>query len=229
MFTSAFALVAFLAQAPSGPAAAPSADAVSQAYMFFIQGRTLESRDDHAGAAAALRKALEILPNAAEIHAEMAVLLARQGQASASIAEATTALKSDPNSREANRILGLVQAQVVDTVSDPARRTTMMNEAIGHLEVAVADRLVDPAAMFTLGQLYLQSDQFAKAAATFQLFLLDQPDYPDALVMLGESYFQLKRYRDAADTWDRALAGDRSGMDVAAITRKRDRARELAK
>jgi len=30
------------------------------------------------------------------------------------------------------------------------------------------------------------------------------------------------------DTWNRALAGDREGIDIADVTRQRDRARELA-
>jgi hypothetical protein len=38
----------------------------------------------------------------------------------------------------------------------------------------------------------------------------------------------MKRYREAAAAWDRALDGDREGIDVAAMTKKRDRARELA-
>jgi hypothetical protein len=46
---------------------------------------------------------------------------------------------------------------------------------------------------------------------------------------LGELYFQQKRYRDAADAWTRSLDGDRVTIDAAAITKKRDRARELAK
>jgi tetratricopeptide (TPR) repeat protein len=45
---------------------------------------------------------------------------------------------------------------------------------------------------------------------------------------LGDVYFGLKRYRDALLVWDRALAGDRDGLDVAVVTAKRDLARELA-
>jgi hypothetical protein len=45
---------------------------------------------------------------------------------------------------------------------------------------------------------------------------------------LGQLYFQLKRYRDAAGAFDRALAGDREGIEVDAVTRKRDEAKRLA-
>ena len=46
---------------------------------------------------------------------------------------------------------------------------------------------------------------------------------------LGEVYFQLKRYGDAANAWTQALGGDQEGIDVAAVMKKRDRAKALAK
>jgi tetratricopeptide (TPR) repeat protein len=52
--------------------------------------------------------------------------------------------------------------------------------------------------------------------------------YALALVKLGDQYFNLKRYKDAADAFDRALTSDRTAFDAADVTRKRDRARELA-
>ena len=55
-----------------------------------------------------------------------------------------------------------------------------------------------------------------------------RPRYAAALVKLGDYYFDLKKYREAADTFDRALASDRGAFDVTDVTRKRDRARELA-
>ena len=45
---------------------------------------------------------------------------------------------------------------------------------------------------------------------------------------LGDLYFQVKRYREAAGAFDRALTGDRAGIDVAMVTTKRDRAKALA-
>jgi hypothetical protein len=52
--------------------------------------------------------------------------------------------------------------------------------------------------------------------------------YATALVKLGDQYFGLKRYKDAADAFDRALVSDRAAVDAAEVTKKRDRARELA-
>ena len=55
-----------------------------------------------------------------------------------------------------------------------------------------------------------------------------RPRYAAALVKLGDHYFGLKRYREAADAFDRALTSDKSAIDAASVTQKRDRARELA-
>ena len=45
---------------------------------------------------------------------------------------------------------------------------------------------------------------------------------------LADALFQLKEYKEAAAMWDRALAGDGQGLDVEAVTKKRERARQLA-
>jgi tetratricopeptide (TPR) repeat protein len=55
-----------------------------------------------------------------------------------------------------------------------------------------------------------------------------RPRYAVALVKLGDQYFDSKRYKDAAEAFDRALTTDRAAVDAADVTRKRDRARELA-
>ena len=51
---------------------------------------------------------------------------------------------------------------------------------------------------------------------------------PKYLDHLGDALFALKQYREAVTVWDRVLAGERAGIDVDAVTKKRDRARQLA-
>ena len=183
-----FVLFTTLAAQAAAPAPPASTDAVGQAYLLFVQGRMLEGRDDVAGATAAYRKALEILPGSAEVHAELAGLFARQGKAAEAIAEAQTALKIEPKNHEASRTLGLVQSQLAESGSDPVQRRAFIKEAIGHLEVALADRFVDPSAQFTLGRLYVESGDFAKGIEMLRLFLLDQPGYPDGILLLAKAY-----------------------------------------
>jgi hypothetical protein len=45
---------------------------------------------------------------------------------------------------------------------------------------------------------------------------------------LGDLYFKSKRYIEAAAAYDRALGGDRDGLDADAVAKKRDRARQLS-
>jgi tetratricopeptide (TPR) repeat protein len=247
---------------PAAQAAPASADAVGAAYLLFIQGRALDGRNDSAGAMAAYRKALAGLPESAELHAELAGVLGRSGKLNEAVAEAMEAVKIEPSNREANRTLGLVQAQVADSSADTTRAATLALDAIGRLELALADRIVDPGAQFALGRMYVLAGQYPKGIETLRIFLLDQPGYPDAIVLLAEAYdaahqtddaitlleesttdmprvsmmqdelgdlyFQVKRYRDAAGAFDRALVGDRTGIDVAMVTTKRDRAKALA-
>ena len=247
---------------PQTPSAPASVDAVSEAYLLFIQGRILDGEDNAAGAIAAYRKALQALPRSAELHAELASALARQGKLNEAVNEALDAIAIEPSNREANRTLGFVQAQVADSTTDTTRASSLAHDAIQKLELALADRIVDPGAQLTLGRMYMLAGQYAKSIEILRLFLLDQPGYPDGIVMLAEAYdaahrtdeaialledsttdmprvsmmldelgdlyFQVKRYRDAAGAFDRAFTGDRTGIDVALVTTKRDRARALA-
>jgi tetratricopeptide (TPR) repeat protein len=175
-----------LQAAPAPPA--PSADAIAQAYFLFLQARTLEGRGDISGAIAAYRQAAGTLPQSADVHAELAGVLARSGNASAAVLEARAALKLEAGNREAHRTLGFVQADRADAATDAAAAAALVAEAIGHLEVALADHAVDLGAQLTLGRLYVRAGQDAKGIATLQAFLLDRPDYPDAVLLLAEAY-----------------------------------------
>src|SRR4029079_10153700 len=92
--------------------AVSSADAAGQAYFLFVQGRMLEDRGDANGAIAAYRKAIDLSPNSADIYAGLAALFTRRRRTDESIAQATAALKIDPNNQEAHRTMGLVQASL---------------------------------------------------------------------------------------------------------------------
>ena len=251
------------------PAQTAAPDPVSEAYFLFLQSRDLEQRGQVESAIAALKKAIGVLPRAAELHAELAAVFAREGRAAESVTAAKEALSIDPTNREANRTLGLVQAAVADLPANTGSAGSLRTEAIGYLEKALAAPGGDLQVQLTLGQAYAKIGQYDKAATTFKSFLQDQPGFPQALLGLGESaeragrwedavsawgqvttlggpgaafrpryatalvklgdqYFDQKRYREAADVFDRALSSDRTAFDAADVTRKRDRARELA-
>src|SRR6478672_2031352 len=95
-------LVSSLAvQAPAAVASPVSDEGarLGEAYFLFVQGCALEADDDLPGAIVAYRKAAEIWPAGADIHAELAGVLGRTGKTDEAIKEATTALATDAGNR----------------------------------------------------------------------------------------------------------------------------------
>ena len=157
--------------------------AVGDAYFQFVQGRMLEGR----GAVAAYRKAIALMPQAADVRAELAGLLAREGRTAESIIEAEAALKSEPANREAHRILGFVRSALADNTAQVDQQTTLATQAAGHFEKALAGGTRDPGVELSLGRLYVRLGQHAKAVDTLQDFLNDQPGYPEGVLLLTEA------------------------------------------
>jgi tetratricopeptide (TPR) repeat protein len=203
-----FVLAAALAQAaPAAPSSAqtPATATLAEAYALFLQGQSLEDTGNVDAAVAAYRRALELVPRAAEIHAELSAVYARANRASDAISSAQAALAIDPDNRQAHRILGLVQASLSERTSDPANQRSMRAQAIDHLERALAGTR-DPAAEIAISRVYLAAGQHQKAADRLQLFLLDRPDYLEAIVMLASAYDELGRPGDAASEMAKVVA-----------------------
>lgn len=170
------------------------APGLSDAYFYFIQGRTLEGKGDVAGALAAYKHAAELEPRSSTIHAEMAGLYARAGKANEAIGEAETALTLDKSDREAHRILGLVQAAVAEGLPPGAQQNKMMTDAAGHLEQALAGSR-DPGAELTLGRLDVRMNRLDKGIPVLRNFLLDNPGYPEGVMLLAEAYERTGDYK----------------------------------
>ena len=79
-----------------------------------------------------------------------------------------------------------------------------------------------------LGAAYVRAERHDAAERVYRDLLAADADNPAYLDHLGDALFGLKRYRDAVVVWDRVLAGARTGIDADAVTKKRDRARQLA-
>ncbi len=177
--------------------APPTTAATAEAYFLFIQGRTLEGRGDVAGAIAAYRQAIELVPAAADVRAELAGLYAREGRAAESIAEAEAALKSDPENREAHRILGFVRSALADNAPPGAQQAALVAQAITHFEKALAGGTRDLGVELSLGRLYVRTGQHPKAIETLQGFLNDQPGYPEGVLMLVEALNATGQFAEA--------------------------------
>lgn len=182
---------------PQVAAAKPSTASIGEAYFLFIQGRTLEAKGDVAGAIAAYRRAIDLAPTAADVRAELAGLYAREGRAADSIAEAERALRADADNREAHRILGFVRSALADNASSEVQQITLVTQAIGHFEKALAGGTRDPGVELSMGRLYVRTAQFPKAIQTLQAFLNDQPGYPEGVLLLTEALEATRQFKEA--------------------------------
>jgi len=211
MFATLFLTASLVLQGAAAPGA--PADALSQAYFLFIQGRALEGRGEIQAAIAAYRRAIELAPTAAaEIHAELAGLYAREGRASESVREGEAALRLEATNREAHRILGLVKATLADRPTPGMSTASIVTEAIAHLEQALAG-VRDPGAELTLGRLYVRNHQSDRAIPTLTTFLREQPGYPEALSLLAEAYDEAGKPADAAEVWGAMVRSGPQGRD----------------
>src|SRR3954454_4683301 len=113
-------LAVVLADPPGAPAQAPPGPPDSAAYYQFLLGRHLESAGEPDKALAALREAARLAPAAADIRAEIASLLAREGREREALDEARAALAVDARNHEANRVLGALLAASMDEAGKSA-------------------------------------------------------------------------------------------------------------
>jgi len=172
--------------APATPPAAPlSTTDLGQVYVLYLRGRELAGRlpPDLRGAIASYRQALELAPGAADLRAELAALYARDSQILEARAEARRAIDTDPDNREAHRVLGLMESAMIQQSPTPPT-AEMLQEAIGHLEYALAGGVTDFPSQLTIAELYLQQGNATRAAAAAQKFLQDRPGYPRAVMVL---------------------------------------------
>jgi tetratricopeptide (TPR) repeat protein len=204
------------ASSPGQSAPAAANPSQSEAYFLFLEGHRLEATGDVAGAIDAYKQAIVAAPQAADIRAELAGLYARAGRTTEAVDAALDALKVDAKNAEANRILGLVQASMADTVSDATRQANLATEAIGHLELALAAGSHDLASELALGRLYVQSGQYLKGIAALRAFLSDRPGYPEAVMMLVDALEANHQLSSAIDTLNDYLRDDPSDVKATA-------------
>jgi tetratricopeptide (TPR) repeat protein len=172
----------------AGPPAAPLvADRLAEVYLLYVEGRSLAEGDNLPGAIAKYRQALEVMPQAAEIRAELAGVHAQQGDLAQAETEATRALAIEPTNRSAHRLLGLIVASRVQR-AEPGAVRELVQSALGHLERSTVAPVRDPVVLLTLGELYLRAGDHEKAIHTLQQFLIDRPGYPQAVMLLVQAY-----------------------------------------
>ncbi len=211
---SAALVVLLAAVSPSqAPAQPPASAASAQAYYEFMLARHLESEGDDTGALEALKRALAADPKSAEIRAEIGGYYARQNKLTDAADAAEQALKLDPDSTEAHRILGLVLAAWSDggATAPPGRTPSQLRqEAIGHLTKILDTPSVatDLNLQITLARLYMRTSQPEKAIPVLETVVSQTPYALEPYTMLSDARLAVGRVDEAAEALELAAELD---------------------
>jgi tetratricopeptide (TPR) repeat protein len=196
---------AALLPAQAQPAStAERADRVAEAYSQFLLGRHLETAENIPGAIDALKRAVQLDPQAPDIAAELAGLFMRQSRLDEAIAAADQALKVAPANREAHRVLGIVYATLVESgrrgnARSQTAQAQNLSKAIQHLEQAL-DRPSgepDPNVRATLARLYITNESYDKAIPLLVDLVNQEPGWSDGPVLLAQAYASAGRNAEA--------------------------------
>jgi tetratricopeptide (TPR) repeat protein len=184
----------------------PKPDHAAEAYAQFLLGHHLDEIDDEAGAVAAYKRAMELDPSSAEIPGELSALYLRQNKVAEAIASAEQAIKISPGTREANRVLGIVNA----AISEANKGGDNASKAIGYLERAIAGQgsESDPNVRATLSRLYVNGGQYDKAIPLLTALVTEQPGWQDGPLLLAEAYSSSGRNGDAIAWLEEHTADD---------------------
>ncbi len=179
----------------SAAAQPPKPDQAAEAYAQFLLGHHLDENDDQAGAVAAYQRAMQLDPTSAEIPGELAALYLRENKIEEAITTAEQALKLSPSNREANRVLGVINA----AMAEGRRGGDHATKAIRYLEQSIAGQggEADPNVRATLSRLYIATSQYDKAIPILTTLVNEQPGWQDGPVLLAEAYSAAGRNADA--------------------------------
>jgi tetratricopeptide (TPR) repeat protein len=200
-------LVVSLLAAPAAAGQSSAPPAPNDAPFYFMLGRHLEGEGKIQEAIAALKRAIDLDPKSAELHAELAGLYARQDNAIDAVAEAEAALARDPENGEANRIIGTVYAEYAER-NTPVKAGDDVSKyparAIAAFEKAVEDG-GDVGVNYMLGRLYLQTGAFTKAIPLLKRVVDNQPALVEASVLLSTAQESAGQADAAVETLEALL------------------------
>jgi tetratricopeptide (TPR) repeat protein len=196
------ALVAASLAMPVSALAAPQQPPSSESSQYYyVLSRHLEGEGQADEAIAALKKAISLDPESADLYAELAGMYARQDKAPEALESAEAALKREPDNQDANLVAGTVYAAYAErrlTVRKGDDPSTYPAKAIAALEKAAGDRS-DLGVDLMLGRLYLQTGAFDKASSVLEDVVDERPDFIEGVVLLSTA-------QEGAGKTDEAIA-----------------------
>lgn len=176
----------------------------TDSYTEFLRALVLASRDDTAGARAALERAAALDPKSAAIQAAIAELALGHDDVAGARLAAEAAIALDPTNVAAHRVLGLLDAADVDFGTEAAKASAAdrqtLARAIGHFEriVDTPEAATDLTLQYALGRLYIRAGQTDKAIPVLQR-VADQADLVEARVLLAEALADRERFDEAIE------------------------------
>jgi tetratricopeptide (TPR) repeat protein len=165
-----------------------------------------------------LEGALARSPDDGDLLFDLGAAYERAGQFAAAEQAFRQVIEAEPRHGAALNYLGYMLAD----------RGTKLDEALSLVRRALEAEPDNPSYLDSLGWAYFKLGRAAEARDPLARAAAARPRASVIQEHLGDVYFELKQYRAAAEAFERALSGDREGIDAAAVTKKRDRARVLA-
>jgi tetratricopeptide (TPR) repeat protein len=178
----------------------------------------MQEAGDTARAVSVLETATGRVPDDRGLRFELGAAYDRDGRFTDAERVFRDLITQDPGHAEALNYLGYLFAD----------RGERLDEAVSLITRALDVERENPSYLDSLGWAHFKRGDLSRAQGPLERAAAALPKTSVIQDHLGDLYFQMKRYRDAAVAFDRALAGDGRGIDEAAVTKKRDRARELA-
>jgi predicted Zn-dependent protease len=178
----------------------------------------LQETGERARAVAVLEQARRRDPETVALHFALAAAYERDSRFDQAEQTFRELIARDPRHAGALNYLGYMLAD----------RGQKLDEALALVQRALAIEADNPSYLDSLGWAYFKLARLDDARGPLERAASALPKTSVVQDHLGDLYVQLKRFKDAVVAFDRALAGDREGIDAAAVAKKRERARELA-
>jgi tetratricopeptide (TPR) repeat protein len=176
-------------------------------YYHFSLARGLEETGNFLSAVDEYRKAVQADPQSASLYVELSNAYLRHRQFGKAIQEAENAIRVNPNSLEAHRLLGSIYYNLIRS-EDPNRSPTSseyLKKAIQEYETICNLDTDDTNSFVVLSLLYRYDGQAEKAVQTAKKLLDKAPTSETGLANLAQIYSEQGKTEEAINVFKKAL------------------------
>jgi tetratricopeptide (TPR) repeat protein len=189
-------------------------------YDYFALGHLLEQQFEATGqyeladqSIEAYKKALAIEPDSSVIHERLAEVEAKSQHIKDAVLDAEAALKIDPKSVDAHRLLARIYIRTLGDMSAGEVQKDSIDKAIAQFQAILALQPSDSYSGLWLARLYRFENQHGEAEKVLRGILQHEPDNEQALEQLSQLLMDEGRSQEAVDLLSQA-ANDSSSPDL---------------